>query len=154
MGMNWQRHSINTQMLCFFISFISQLIVIAYTKARLTRLDLLIDYLNEIKHLLIMYHFILFTPFVFEAWTKIYIGYSCNLFIFMGLSVNLFMLFVQPVVTFKRKSKLRYAKKQRKMQIAEKKEVIRASAKKFHRRHFQQNEMAHNCTPKDSERSQ
>ena len=69
------------------------------------------DQFNEIKLNLIMYHLLLFTMFVPDPEIKYKIGFSCLVFLFIGLAVNMFKMFATPITMFKRWCRLRYFKK-------------------------------------------
>jgi len=52
------------------------------------------DYFNEVKLILIMYHILTFTAFVPDPETKHNIGYSCAAILIIGIVVNMSMLFI------------------------------------------------------------
>ena len=90
-------------------------------RARTKSFDQKMDAFNEVKLILIMYHLILFTTFVPDPETKHEIGFSCLTILFIGLAVNMMMMFVRPVVLLKRYCKLRYHKKKAKKELEDRK---------------------------------
>ena len=87
------------------------LITNGYIRAREKKFDQKMDAFNEVKLMIIMYHMMCFTLFIADPITKFKIGYSCFAFIVIGLTVNMTMLFVSPVVLLKRWCKVRKYKK-------------------------------------------
>ena len=77
-------------------------VVIEYSKARISIFDRRMDYFNEIKLIIIMYHLLTFTAFVPDIKSRFMLGYSCAGVILIGVFVNMTMLFVQPIQLLKR----------------------------------------------------
>ena len=69
------------------------------------------DAFNEIKLMFIAYHIMCFTPFVTDPLMQYNIGYSCFVFMVIGLAINMIMLFVAPFALLKRWCKIWKAKK-------------------------------------------
>ena len=65
------------------------------------------DAFNEVKLIVIMYHMMCFTLFIQDPITKFNIGYSCFIFLVLGLAVNMTMLIVSPIVLLKKWCKIR-----------------------------------------------
>mmetsp|Transcript_18400 Transcript_18400/g.24681 ORF Transcript_18400/g.24681 Transcript_18400/m.24681 type:complete len:115 (-) Transcript_18400:967-1311(-) len=77
------------------------------TSVRTSTFDRRMDIFNEAKVILLIYHMILFSPFVQDELTQFRIGYSCDVFLLGGLAVNMLMLIVQPIKAYQRKLKTR-----------------------------------------------
>ena len=75
------------------------------------------DFFNEIKLMLIMYHLILFTDFISDVDTKFYIGYSCASFLVLSLLSNMIVLFIAPIKSLKRYCIIRYQLKKAKERL-------------------------------------
>lgn len=74
------------------------------------------DYFNEIRLILILYHILSFTALVPDAEVKYIMGYSCSTVLVLGIATNLILLVSSSVTAIKRKCRLRAAKKTLKKQ--------------------------------------
>ena len=90
------------QGLLLFMSSVFVIIAAFYIKARNTKFDQRMDIFNEIKLIVVMYHMILFTDFVPDPETRYQIGFSCAGALIIGTAVNMFMLFVSPIILIRR----------------------------------------------------
>ena len=85
------------QNLVFLISTLAQVMVTGFTQARLSKFDQRLDYFNEKILLYMQYHIMCFTTVVHNPHTKFNIGYSCCVFIVVGVGVNMIMLIQVPI---------------------------------------------------------
>lgn len=100
-----------------FMSCIMMIIANGSTKVRDSQFQAKMDFFNEIKLMLIMYHLILFTDFISDVDTKFYIGYSCASFLVLSLLSNMIVLFIAPIKSLKRYCIIRYQLKKAKERL-------------------------------------
>ena len=91
---------------------------------------------NEAKLIMIMYHMLLFTMFVPDPETRFLIGYSCFVFVILGICINMMQLIIEPLKSMKKNCRLRYHKKR----MIKKNKVFRETnlfePNEFHERRF------------------
>lgn len=80
------------QILVIYNSSIFLIIASGYIKVRKNKYGDRMDKFNEIKIIFIMYHLMLFTMLVPDPDTKFYVGYSCAVFVCVGVLVNMWEL--------------------------------------------------------------
>jgi len=105
-----------------------------HTQARNSEFDRRMDIFNDAKLIVLMYHMILFTEFVSDHKTKLYVGYSCVATLILSVSINMLMMIVQPVLATRRSLKLKYAEKQREKEKKRRKAQLQIASKGFQRR--------------------
>ena len=97
--------------MCFGLPSLILIVLVGYACARTNTFDRRIDYFNEVRLLLILYHILTFTALVPDAQAKFTMGYSCSAVLILGIAVNMVMLIVTPIKILKLKLKLRVARK-------------------------------------------
>lgn len=105
------------QLIGFFITTITLIIVSGLVKTRETGLQIKLDVLNESNLVVTVYHMMLFTMFVPEATTKHDIGTSCVLVIFLTLLINFYFIQVAVIRQSVRRCRLCYFKRKLKAQL-------------------------------------
>ena len=109
-----EEHHYLFHVLCFGLTSMTLIVLVGFSHARNSTVDRRIDYFNEVRLMLILYHMLTYTAFVQDAESKFTIGYSCAFVILAGLVINMSLLLIVPIKSAKRKLKLRTAKKNQK----------------------------------------
>ena len=87
-------HVLVVQLLIFKLSAISHLILIGYTHPFALKRHNYSEMMNEVSTLLIMYHIFCFTDWIPDPALQYNIGFSCLVFNFANLGLNLIQLIV------------------------------------------------------------
>lgn len=83
------------------------IIASGHIKARNKSFDTLMDFFNEAKLMLIMYHFILFTDFLTDEEALGYVENSCMILLIVATSVNMGVVLYEPLKHAKYRCKVR-----------------------------------------------
>ena len=102
------------QLMVIYNSSVFLIITSGYIKVRNSKYGDRMDKFNEIKIIFIVYHLMLFTMLVPDPETKFYIGYSCAIFVCVGVIVNMSDLVTHSFGLLKRKSRLDFHMKRAK----------------------------------------
>ena len=142
-------HVLWLQLVVTIWSSIVIMITAGYTRARLSTFDRKMDIFNEIKLLMVTYHIMMFTPFVPDPETKWRIGYSCSAVIVIGTFINSTMVILAPFRLLKRSCKTKYAKRQAKKSIANKKVMQKKMIVGYKQRRGQNQAKKHQESPQE-----
>lgn len=110
------------------MTIVAMLVVNGYvTGARSSRLDQRMDAFNEVKLMLVAYHLFFFTDYLPDPELKYKVGYSCLVFLALGLFSNMFLLVVMPIIKLRRWASLKFHKRTARREMQTKKEFFFAA---------------------------